>query len=71
MLFNARHAIIATLVALAAMVPGAFAAPVPTASPVEGNRTDPQQGTSVGARGYKPWPPKYYCMINGPQPGCN
>ncbi|KAK8102962.1 hypothetical protein PG984_016108 [Apiospora sp. TS-2023a] len=71
MIFNLRNLAIASLVTLAAMASGAFAAPVPAASPiVQTNGTDSLNGT-VAVRGHKPWPPPYWCEMNGGQPGCD
>ncbi|KAK7972697.1 hypothetical protein PG988_006831 [Apiospora saccharicola] len=68
MLFNLRNGAVALLVALAAMTSGAFAAPVPVASPIiQTNGTDSPNGT-VAVRGHKPWPPPYWCEMNGGSP---
>ncbi|KAK8093359.1 hypothetical protein PG997_000044 [Apiospora hydei] len=69
------------LLALAGLAPSASAAPAPVRVPVG---TDSSPIVEVDAldtddrippheivpQGLKPWPPKYYCDINGPQPGC-
>lgn len=70
MLFNTRNAAFASLVALAAMASGAFAAPFSKPIRIDGNGIAAQDET-LAARGFKPNPPNYYCLVNGPQPLCN